>query len=319
MTAPISQAQRETPIGVVHHFLPTVVPLRAHQDVFFSSVHVVSKHRPTYSEGKSHLMPVSTLKSNTPPGLVALRGTALGSLPLLATLLAFFVTGPVSAADTWIVAKTTENRAVVERVAEYRESVRQRLQPFFVLAGVDYPPERLVLVGLKHEYRLEVYAGNTRDTMRYVRAYPVMGASAAPGPKLKEGDGQVPEGIYRITGLNPNSNFHLSLKVDYPNAFDRRMALREGRTNLGGDIYIHGGYRSDGCLAMGDDVAEELFVLAAETGLDNVELLISPVDFRRGHRVPSSADVPPWTQSLYGELHRSLAELPPAPLSSLPP
>lgn len=262
-------------------------------------------------------MRANTLIQETPTRLRVPLNAARVALSRLVPLLATVVVGPVSAADTWMVTKTIEDRAVVERVAEYRDSVRRRLEPFFELAGVSYPPRRLVLVGLKHEQRLEVYAGDTRDTLRYVRAYPVMSASAVPGPKLKAGDGQVPEGIYRITKLNPDSEFHVSLKVDYPNAFDREMALREGRTNLGGDIFIHGGYRSVGCLAMGDDVAEELFVLAAETGLENVELLISPVDFRRGNRTPSRADAPVWTQTLYSDLYRSLVALPPTPLSNL--
>ena len=46
--------------------------------------------------------------------------------------------------------------------------------------------------------------------------------------------------IYRIERLNPNSAYHLSLKVDYPNAMDRAWAARDGRTRLGGDIFIHG-------------------------------------------------------------------------------
>lgn len=234
-------------------------------------------------------------------------------------MIAPFLVGPALAADTWMVAETMYNHAVVERVVEYRESVRQRLEPFFARAGITYPPNQLVLVGFKHEHRLELYAGDARDTLRYVRAYPVMSARAAPGPKLRAGDGQVPEGIYRITQLNPDSEYHVSLKVDYPNAFDRKMALHEGRTNLGGDIFIHGGHRSIGCLAMGDKVAEELFVLAAQAGLENVKLVISPVDFRRGHRLPSSVEVPQWTRSLYGEIHRSLEELPPSPLSNLSP
>jgi murein L,D-transpeptidase YafK len=65
-------------------------------------------------------------------------------------------------------------------------------------------------------------------------------ASGKAGPKLREGDGQVPEGIYRIDGLNPNSSYHLSLKLNYPNDFDLEQARTEGRTELGGDIFIHG-------------------------------------------------------------------------------
>ena len=56
--------------------------------------------------------------------------------------------------------------------------------------------------------------------------YPVLGASGVLGPKLKEGDRQVPEGVYRVPELNPNSDFHLSLRLDYPNEFDRAQGAR---------------------------------------------------------------------------------------------
>ena len=88
----------------------------------------------------------------------------------------------------------------------------------------------------------------------------------ASGPKIQRGDKQVPEGVYGISYLNPNSAYHLSLGVNYPNAFDREMAAKDGRKNLGGDIMIHGKNVSSGCLAVGDEPAEELFVLAAEVG-----------------------------------------------------
>jgi hypothetical protein len=55
--------------------------------------------------------------------------------------------------------------------------------------------------------------------------------------------------VYRIEHLNPMSSYHLSMKVSYPNAFDRRMAARDRRTNLGGDIFIHGKSVSIGCVA----------------------------------------------------------------------
>ena len=69
--------------------------------------------------------------------------------------------------------------------------------------------------------------------------YPILAASGVLGPKLREGDKQVPEGIYGAEALNPNSKFHLSIRLNYPNTFDRRMAQSDGRTQLGGDIMIH--------------------------------------------------------------------------------
>jgi hypothetical protein len=130
------------------------------------------------------------------------------------------------------------------------------------------------------------------------------------GPKLRSGDRQVPEGLYRISALNPDSLFHVSLRVDYPNAHDRRRAAAEARTDLGGDIMIHGGRISIGCLAMGDPVVEELFVLAADTGLANLRLILSPLDLRRRELARLVRHTRPWTPELYAEIRAALAELP---------
>lgn len=205
-------------------------------------------------------------------------------------------------------------RTVAQRLAEFGPGADERLRPHFREKDVAYPPERLVLVGLKHERRLEVYAGAAGDPLRFIRSYRVHAASGGSGPKLREGDRQVPEGIYPIVLLNPNSDFHLSLRIGYPNAFEREQARREGRTNLGGDIMIHGGSVSAGCLAVGDEAAEDLFVLAARTGLGNIRVLLCPADFRRGRTVPAplpaSRPLPAWTEALYEDLRRDLAALP---------
>ena len=75
-----------------------------------------------------------------------------------------------------------------------------------------------------------------------------------------EGDKQVPEGFYRIELLNPNSRYHLSLRVNYPNADDIERAREDRRDllNLGGDIMIHGGAESIGCIAIGNPAIEHL-------------------------------------------------------------
>jgi murein L,D-transpeptidase YafK len=112
------------------------------------------------------------------------------------------------------------------------------------------------LIGLKAEKRLELWAPDAAGRPRLIKTYPILAASGGAGPKLREGDRQVPEGLYAIESLNPNSRFHLSLRIDYPNAADRRRAQAEARTGLGGDIMIHGSNVSIGCLAMGDPAAE---------------------------------------------------------------
>ena len=110
-------------------------------------------------------------------------------------------------------------------------------------AEVAMPPEQVTLLALKEEKRLEIYAADDSNGPRFVLSYPILAASGIRGPKLREGDKQVPEGFYRIELLNPNSRYHLSLRVNYPNPADIEQAGRDGRdlSMLGGDIMIHGG------------------------------------------------------------------------------
>lgn len=173
--------------------------------------------------------------------------------------------------------------------------------------GLTFPFRGVTLVGLKEERRLEVWAlGEKGGAPVFLKSYPVLGASGVAGPKLREGDRQVPEGIYRLTGLNPNSAFHLSMRVNYPNEFDKSMAREEGRSGLGGDIFIHGRSASIGCLAMGDAPIEELFFLACRVGVENVTVLLAPWDLRvkaaPGARGEESAVAAPWASRLYGPL-----------------
>ena len=206
---------------------------------------------------------------------------------------------------------TTVNAATIEdRLAQYGVSARARLSPHFTNASVAYPPSALVFIGLKEEKILQVYAKSGTNGFKFIRAYPIQAASGVAGPKLRQGDKQVPEGIYAIDLLNPNSSYHLSMQVSYPNAFDRAQAAKEGRSNLGGEIMIHGKALSVGCLAMGDEAAEELFVLAADTKIENITVILAPVDFRAGKTLPENAKLPSWTESLYPEIKTRLAEFP---------
>lgn len=198
---------------------------------------------------------------------------------------------------------------VAERLAQYGPAARQRLRPHFASHGVTYPPRRVTLVGIKRDARLHLYAGGSETAQKFIRSYPILAASGVLGPKLRQGDEQVPEGLYRIELLNPNSRFHLSLRLNYPNEFDRRMARAEGRSRLGGDIMIHGNQVSIGCLAMGDLAAEELFVLVADTGLEHVRVIVTPTDLRHSPP-PANPWLPGWTVTLYRQIREALAALP---------
>ena len=233
----------------------------------------------------------------------------LGLVILVA--LAYVFRPYVWAAISPVAMKFTKAKTVVERLNQFGEKARGRWKPYFAKAQTIYPPAGVKLVALKTERVLQVYAVEKSGRGHWIRSYPILAASGVPGPKLQEGDGQVPEGVYPVESLNPNSRFHVALRVGYPNAFDRSQAERDGRTKPGGDIMIHGSSVSVGCLAMGDETAEDLFVLAADTGLPNVTVIIAPVDFRKGKSVPVAVKLPDWSSILYSQIRVQLNGLPP--------
>jgi murein L,D-transpeptidase YafK len=196
-----------------------------------------------------------------------------------------------------------------DRYEEYHSRVQSHLIPYFRRADVFYPPVRLIFVAIKGEKLLQVYA-SSGGPFHLVRTYPILAASGDLGPKLREGDRQVPEGIYAIEKLNPNSAYHLALRVAYPNAFDLIQADRDHRTNLGGDIMIHGSNKSAGCLAMGDKAIEDLFILGAEVGAPQIKLIITPIDFRKTDALPIETKLYPWSDELYAHIRSELMNLP---------
>jgi len=149
-----------------------------------------------------------------------------------------------------------------DRVATAYRHAAGQVQAMCKAARVAYPPQRLYLRAFKSEGILEVWGSNgPRSPFRKIHAYEIAAQSGSLGPKLKEGDGQVPEGFYYINRFNPFSSYHLSLGLSYPNARDRKV----GDPNRpGGDIFIHGNRVSIGCLAMTDPKIEEIYILALE-------------------------------------------------------
>jgi murein L,D-transpeptidase YafK len=162
-----------------------------------------------------------------------------------------------------------------DRVANAREAqgeiVRQRARK----AGFQDLPRYLYLRAFKHEGVLELWGSEQRGAKyRLIHTYPIAAQSGELGPKRQEGDRQVPEGLYRVVVFNPNSAFHLSLGLDYPNASDR---IRSDKKKPGGDIYIHGGAASIGCLAMTDDAIQEIYLFALAAKPNGIPVHIFPL------------------------------------------
>ncbi|TAL39790.1 MAG: hypothetical protein EPN93_00670 [Spirochaetes bacterium] len=197
------------------------------------------------------------------------------------------------------------SRTVEEVLADIGPGAEARLLRRFTDAGEAYPPDGAYLVAYKQERVLELWArGPIRTTL--VHTYTVTAASGTLGPKLREGDLQVPEGIYGVMELEPNSDYYLGLKLDYPNSTDLANARADGRTNPGSDIYIHGRDYSEGCLAVGDRAIEELFTLAARTGPGKIKVIIGPQRFENG--IPVRSGLPGWTEALYAEIERAIRD-----------
>ena len=134
----------------------------------------------------------------------------------------------------------------------------------------------------KHEHQLEVWMRNQRRYALF-RQYPICTWSGALGPKLRQGDGQSPEGFYSVGRgqLNPQSSYHLSFNLGYPNAYDRA----HGRT--GNYLMVHGHCVSIGCYAMGDANIEQIYTLldaALRGGQRRVDVHVFPFRFDKPPR-----------------------------------
>jgi murein L,D-transpeptidase YafK len=108
----------------------------------------------------------------------------------------------------------------------------------------------------KEEAELELWLKRAGGFALF-KTYQICNYSGDLGPKLREGDRQSPEGFYHVgkTALNPNSSYHLSFNLGFPNAYDR------GRNRTGSYLMVHGDCRSIGCYAMTDAGIEEIYGL----------------------------------------------------------
>ncbi len=120
---------------------------------------------------------------------------------------------------------------------------------------------KLFVRAFKKERELEVWVAQS-DTYKLLTTYEFCTSSGSLGPKRKEGDLQIPEGVYHINHFNPFSTFHLSLGINYPNASDKILSDKK---HPGGAIYIHGDCVSIGCIPITDDKIKELYILAVES------------------------------------------------------
>jgi len=143
-----------------------------------------------------------------------------------------------------------------------------------------WPPQEMYIRSFKYDRQLEVWVkGNAKEPFKLFKTYKVCMQSGSMGPKRMQGDYQVPEGFYYINEFNPNSNYHLALGLNYPNASDKILS---DSLHPGNAIYIHGDCVSTGCIPISDMPIEEVYIIAATTranGQDFIPVHVFPVKF----------------------------------------
>lgn len=112
----------------------------------------------------------------------------------------------------------------------------------------------------KSENVIEIWKEKTNGRYALLEKYEICKWSGKLGPKFKEGDRQAPEGFYDVNRhqMNPNSSYHLSFNIGYPNTFDR------SHKRTGTHLMVHGACSSAGCYSMTDERVEEIYALARE-------------------------------------------------------
>jgi len=170
-----------------------------------------------------------------------------------------------------------ETQLKQDRVKVAYAQKEETVKEYFNAKGLHFQGFHLFIRAFKKEQKLEVWIKEL-DHVAYtlLHTYDFCTSSGGLGPKRKEGDMQIPEGVYHINHFNPQSNFYLSLGLNYPNASDKILGDNQ---HPGGNIYIHGSCVTIGCIPITDDKIKELYVLAIEArnnGQDKIPVHIFP-------------------------------------------
>jgi murein L,D-transpeptidase YafK len=190
------------------------------------------------------------------------------------------LTANISFAQTAFNASFNDYKKASLKTTDIFNKKEDSLKKEFEKKGLQWPAKYVYIRSFKYDAQLEVWVKNdVKDPYKLFKTYKVCMQSGTMGPKRFEGDYQVPEGFYYINEFNPNSNYHLSLGLNYPNASDKILSdsLRPG-----GEIYIHGSCVSVGCIPVTDEEIEELYIItsyAKASGEDFIPVHVFPVKY----------------------------------------
>jgi len=155
----------------------------------------------------------------------------------------------------------SDTRKLSGKVGEVYNRTEDSVKKQFEKQNLVWPPAEMYVRSFKYDRQLEIWVkGDSKEPFKLFKTYKVCMQSGTMGPKRMEGDYQVPEGFYYINEFNPNSAYHLSLGLNYPNTSDRILS---DEVRPGGNIYIHGNCVSTGCIPLMDLPMEEVFIIAS--------------------------------------------------------
>jgi murein L,D-transpeptidase YafK len=192
------------------------------------------------------------------------------------------------------------------RVREAFEINESYLEAQLLVKSIKKSEMELYLRAFKLEGIVEIWAKNRNDkTFQLIANYKFCENSGSLGPKRQQGDNQIPEGYYNISQFNPASNFYLSLKISYPNKSDSVLGVKG---NYGGQIYLHGGCATIGCVPITDTWIGEAYVLcvmAKEAGQKNIPMHIFPARLNRANMESlEKDDYPEVNKALWRDLKK---------------
>ncbi len=156
------------------------------------------------------------------------------------------------------------------RVTESWKKYNDTLAREFRKKNIAYPPKDIYIRAFKSQNEMELWARNNENSeYKLVKTYHICAISGSLGPKRSQGDRQVPEVYYFIEDFNPKSDYYLSLRLNYPNYSDQIM----GNDKLGGDIYIHGGCVTVGCMPMTNEGIQEIYTVCLNAKLNGQQYI----------------------------------------------